>query len=184
MRYFRCDRPRLLMQVLACLSFATAALAEDGAPIEFVRQVGHASGMFGVFSPDGTRVLSGSDDTTLKLWDAGTGQLIRTFRGHSGNVTSIAFSPDGERVLSGSDDSTIKLWNARTGALLHTFPGNTYLINSVAYSPDGTCVASAAGDGAVNVWDRCATARPAGTCGPSPIGHLLGRRGRFAVGRR
>ena len=88
---------------------AAAASAEDAAPIEFVPQVGHTRGMFGIFSPDGSRVLSGSDDTTLKLWVAGTGQLIRTFRDHSGIVNSVAFSPDGERVLSGSDDTTVKL---------------------------------------------------------------------------
>jgi WD40 repeat protein len=54
------------------------------------------------FSPDGTRLLSGSEDGTLKLWDAGSGLLLRTFEGHSEAVTSVAFSPDGTRVLSGS----------------------------------------------------------------------------------
>ncbi len=54
------------------------------------------------FSPDGARVLSGSGDKTLKLWDAATGALLRTFEGHSDTVISVAFSPDGTRVLSGS----------------------------------------------------------------------------------
>ena len=79
MGYFPSDRPRRLMLVVAPLLFAAAACAEDGAPIEFVPQVGHASGMFGVFSPDGSRVLSGSDDTTLKLWVAGTGSSSELF---------------------------------------------------------------------------------------------------------
>ncbi len=70
------------------------------------------------FSPDGSRVLSGSADNTIKLWDAATGALIRTFEGHSDQVRSVAFSPDGARVLSGSSDKTIKLWDAATGELI------------------------------------------------------------------
>jgi WD40 repeat protein len=55
------------------------------------------------FSPDGRRLLSGSDDQTLRLWDAESGQEIRSFAGHQGDlVTSVAFSPDGQRLLSGS----------------------------------------------------------------------------------
>ena len=53
------------------------------------------------FSADGARVLSGSQDKTLKLWDAASGQLIRTFEGHPAGY-SVAFSADGARVLSGS----------------------------------------------------------------------------------
>ena len=62
---------------------------------------------------------------TLKLWDAATGQLLRTFEGHTGWVTSVAFSPDGTRVLSGSADNTLKLWDAATGQLLRTFAGHS-----------------------------------------------------------
>ena len=61
----------------------------------------------------------------MKLWDAATGALVRTFEGHSGSVNSVAFSPDGARVLSGSWDKTIKLWDAATGALLRTFEGHS-----------------------------------------------------------
>jgi predicted NACHT family NTPase len=56
------------------------------------------------FSPDGRRLLSGSHDQTLRLWDAESGQEIRAFAGHQGRVWSVAFSPDGRRLLSGSDD--------------------------------------------------------------------------------
>ena len=69
-------------------------------------------------------MLSGSGDKTLKLWDAATGALLRTFEGHSDVVNSVAFSPDGTRVLSGSEDKTLKLWDAATGALLRTFEGH------------------------------------------------------------
>jgi len=81
--------------------------------------VGHSGGVTSVaFSPDGTRVLSGSGDKTIKLWDAATGALIRTFAGHSYRVSSVAFSTDGSRVLSGSLDGTICIWSVTTGERL------------------------------------------------------------------
>jgi WD40 repeat protein len=90
--------------------------------------------------------------------DAATGALLRTFKGHSGEVTSVAFSPDGTRVLSGNwntlgsgDAATLKLWYAGTGALLRTFEGDSDGVMSVAFSPDGTRVLS--GGGSLKLWD-------------------------------
>jgi WD40 repeat protein len=61
-------------------------------------------------SPDGRRVLTGSTDQTMRLWDADTGKELRKFTGHSGYVTGVAFSPGGRRALSSSRDMTIRLW--------------------------------------------------------------------------
>jgi WD40 repeat protein len=63
------------------------------------------------FSPDGLKVLTGSEDGTAILWETATGTVIRTFTGHTGGVRSVAFSPDGLKVLTGSADSTAILWN-------------------------------------------------------------------------
>ena len=52
------------------------------------------------FSPDGKRLVSGSEDKTVKVWDAETGQETLTLKGHTGGVTSVAFSPDGKRIVS------------------------------------------------------------------------------------
>jgi WD40 repeat protein len=101
------------------------------------------------FSPDGRKVLSGSRDNTLKLWDAASGGLLRTFAGHSHEVLSVAFSPDGRQVLSGSRDNTLKLWGAASGALIHTFEGHSDVVSSVAFSPDGRKFCRAAGTGQV-----------------------------------
>jgi WD40 repeat protein len=70
------------------------------------------------FSPDGTRVLADSSDSTLKLWDVATGALMRTLEGHLSWISSVAFSPDGRQIISGSADSTIRRWDGYTGQLL------------------------------------------------------------------
>jgi WD40 repeat protein len=125
-----------------------------GAKIEVVPILGHSGTLNSVsFSPDGARVLTGGGDATLRLWDAATGALLRTFKGHSSSVESVAFSPDGARVLSGSRDKTLKLWDAETGALLRTFEGHSRGVWSVVFSPDGARVLSASDDKTLKLWD-------------------------------
>ncbi|KIM28371.1 hypothetical protein M408DRAFT_57282, partial [Serendipita vermifera MAFF 305830] len=68
------------------------------------------------FSPDGKRIVSGSSDKTVRVWDAETGQAVGApFQGHDQGVNSVAFSPDGKRIVSGSDDKTVRVWDAETG---------------------------------------------------------------------
>ena len=94
------------------------------------------------FSPDGRFIVSGSNDKTLKLWDAsGSLLLLKTFEGHYDSVSAVAVSPDGRFIASGSIDHTVKLWEGSTGALLAT-----YLVvdgHGVAYTPDDRFVTDA-----------------------------------------
>ena len=60
-------------------------------------------------------VVSGSDDKTVRVWDAVTGEVISTLTGHSDRVWSVSFSPDGSRIVSGSWDKTVRVWDAVTG---------------------------------------------------------------------
>ena len=63
---------------------------------------GHTGLLWSVaFSPDGKRIVTGSGDKTVKVWDAATGQEVLALRGHAEDVLSVAFSPDGKRILSG-----------------------------------------------------------------------------------
>ncbi|PWB53142.1 MAG: hypothetical protein C3F13_09925, partial [Anaerolineales bacterium] len=74
------------------------------------------------FSPDGTRIISASQDRTLKLWDAACGQELRTLSGHTNFAFAFAFSPDGTWIVSASQDKTLKLWEAASGQELATLP--------------------------------------------------------------
>ena len=105
------------------------------------------------FSPDGTRIASGSPGNTVRLWDAASGELLTTLTGHEQWVVSAAFSPDGTRIASGSLDETVRLWDAASGELLATLAGHEDMVWSVAFSPDGTRIASGSVDETVRLWD-------------------------------
>jgi WD40 repeat protein len=105
------------------------------------------------FSFHGEHIASGSNDKTVRLWDARTGALAHELRGHQSSVTSVAFSPDGEHIASGSYDRTVRLWDVQTGALAHEFKGHQGPVSSVAFSPYGEHIASGSYDKTVRLWD-------------------------------
>jgi len=105
------------------------------------------------FSPDGKKVVSGSEDSTVRVWDITTGQVDQTLTGHSSWVMSVAFSPDGKKVVSGSEDSTVRVWDITTGQADQTLTGHSRWVTSVAFSPDGKKVFSDYIDSTKAVWD-------------------------------
>jgi len=87
------------------------------------------------FSPDGRRVVSGSEDTSARVWDVVKGKQLCLFEKHTGSVLSVAFSPDGRSVLSGGWDPMLRLWDPATGREQYTARFENVLC--AAFSPDG-----------------------------------------------
>ena len=105
------------------------------------------------FSPDGNRIVTATDEGTVCVWNAATGEPVTELKGHTGSITSASFSPDGTRIVTASEDATARLWDATTGDSVAELRGHTGSINYASFSPDGTHIATASHDGTAHVWD-------------------------------
>ena len=92
-------------------------------------------------------MLTGSNDTTAILWDRGSGAIVRTFAGHSGQIHSVYISSDARYVVTGSSDNTVILWNVATGSIVWTFSGHTGQVFSVYISIDMRYILTGSSDG-------------------------------------
>ena len=108
------------------------------------------------FSPDGSRLASGSGDRRVRLWDARSGALISALDGHTDTVYALAYSPDGNRLVTAGRDLTLRAWDTHSGALLRTVETKNegiWGINSVAYSPDGRWLVTAGENNSLRLRD-------------------------------
>ena len=104
-------------------------------------------------SPDGRRIVSGSWDNIVAVWDLETGTPIHRLTGHQAHVWSVAVSPDGRSIVSASSDSTLAVWDLETGTQIHRLTGHEGRVRSVVVSPDGRHIVSGSDDRTVAVWD-------------------------------
>ena len=106
------------------------------------------------FSLDGIFLVSGGNDTTVKLWDVQTGGVIKTFCGHTHYVLSVSVSPDCTTMASGSRDGTIRLWNIQAGDCFCVMDGFDDWVKSISFSPvDSQLLMSASYNNTVLQWD-------------------------------
>jgi WD40 repeat protein len=115
---------------------------------------GHTDSVRSVaFSQDGSRVISGSTDRTVQIWNVATGEVEAELKGHTDWVMSVACSQDGSRVVSGSYDKTVRIWNVTTGEVGAELKGHTHWVTSVAFLQDGSQVVSGSDDQTVRIWN-------------------------------
>ena len=127
----------------------TPTRANTSAPSKGIRSVSLAWRLV----PMAKTLASGSRDRSIRLWNAHTGEHIRTLEGHADWVFSVAFSPDGKTLASGSRDRSIRLWNAHTGEHIRTLEGHTGTVSSVAFSPNGKTLVSGSDDTTIYLWN-------------------------------
>ncbi len=114
---------------------------------------GHTGAVLAVcFDPEGKRLVSGSEDKTVRLWNAADGKPLTGLHGHQGPVTAVAWSPEGHEFASASQDRTVRLWNAQNRQHLRTLKAGAAVL-SLAYSPQGGQLAAGLADGQISFWD-------------------------------
>jgi WD40 repeat protein len=105
------------------------------------------------WSPDDTKIATGSDDSNALVQDVATGRLLLTLKGHRKAVMSLDWHPNGSSIATVSRDLTGIIWNSETGVMLRTRTNrHTLDIVTVVYSPDGQRIATGSKDSKVMVW--------------------------------
>jgi WD40 repeat protein len=108
-------------------------------------------------SPTASIIASASDDKTIRIWNAATGEETKTLKGHTNSVVCCEFSPNGQFLASAGYDKQVKVWNVQTGDEIISLKGHKGLVNSVAWSPDGSRLATSSQDKTVKIWDPWTT---------------------------
>jgi WD40 repeat protein len=116
---------------------------------------GHSHWVYSVsWNHDGTKIVSGSRDNTINIWDSSTGTVLKSLTGHSDFVLSVSWSHDDSKIVSGSKDKTVIIWNAITGDLMKTLEGHSKEVICIAWSPNDRKIASCSwNEKKIIIWD-------------------------------
>ncbi len=114
---------------------------------------GHAGAVTSLcWNTQGTALVSGSEDGTVKVWDLKADAADSFFKGHSAGINDAYWRPDGERLLTESNDGTARIWDAHTGKELRQLK-ITPALRSAVWNPDGKQLATGQTDGSLRVWN-------------------------------
>ncbi len=127
--------------------------AEGGRRQTFHEITWGSSPSMGAVAADGRWRVTQGDRFTFEIRLPDTRELVQTFRGHTGSVTSVCFGGDGRWALSGGGDKTLRLWDVATGRCMRTLKGHTDPVNAVFLSPDGDWALSASTGKRLRLWN-------------------------------
>lgn len=123
------------------------------------------------FTPDGSRLLTCSNDSTLRIW--GTGGVEEGVHDLSGVVRAAAFSPDGSRLATGSHVAVVRIWDTVTGHAVHTLTGHRGAVLTVAFGPDGARLVTGGNDRIALAWDPTSSGTPVALTGRTDQLHAV-----------
>src|SRR5579862_9255431 len=119
-----------------------------------LRLRGHTGGIvYAAYSPDGSKIVTASEDHTARIWDARTGLQIGPALKHDDDVNMAEFSPDGTLVVTASEDNTARVWEVKSGKPVGDPIREEHEIGFARFSPDGKLIGTGADEGHSGVWD-------------------------------
>ena len=151
-----------LVLTIGLLSLAAASTAASpviepqsaGQVVETSQLTGHLGAVYSIaWSPDGSRIATGSSDGTAHIWDAQTGTSLLILEEGTASRWGVAWSPDGTRVVTVRCGSMVRIWNAKTGEMLAELGRLVQCTLCVAWSPNGARLALGEGDGTIVLLD-------------------------------
>ena len=162
----RAGRERRLAAVLGAEPVKAAANSD---PLLMLDTGGHMALIKDIaFTPDGTQLVSASDDKVIRVWDLASGKTVRTIRGESapgdaGKIYAMALSPDGKWLAAGGwlrhpteqskERHAIRLYDFASGRLVALLKGHENVVSGLAFSPDGRHLISGSFDKTAILWD-------------------------------